>query len=55
MKRYRPRISRRSLLKAAENAVVKCKDGAQVVLCGGGVLNISAAGKNGIKSGTTAA
>lgn len=36
----------------AENAVVKCKDGSQVVLCGGGVLNISAAGKNGIKSGT---
>ena len=36
----------------AESAVLKCKDGAQVVLCGGGTLNISAAGKNGIKSGT---
>lgn len=36
----------------AESAVVKCKDGAQVVLCGGGTLNITAAGKNGIKSGT---
>ena len=36
----------------AENAVLKCKDGAQVVLCGSGTLNITAAGKNGIKSGT---
>ena len=36
----------------AENAVVKCKDGAQVVLCGKGTLNITALGKNGIKSGT---
>lgn len=36
----------------AESAVLKCKDGAQVVLCGGGTLNLSAAGKNGIKSGT---
>ena len=36
----------------AESAVLKCKDGAQVVLCGSGTLNISAAGKNGIKSGT---
>ncbi len=32
--------------------MLKCKDGAQVVLCGSGTLNISAAGKNGIKSGT---
>ena len=36
----------------AENAVLKCKDGAQVVLCGHGMLNITAAGKNGIKAGT---
>lgn len=36
----------------AESAVLKCKDGAQVVLCGSGTLNLSAAGKNGIKSGT---
>ncbi len=36
----------------AENAVVKCKDGSQVVLCGTGTLNIHAVGKNGIKSGT---
>ena len=37
----------------AENAVLKCKDGSQVVLCGTGTLSISAAGKNGIKSGTS--
>ena len=36
----------------AENAVLKCKDGAQVILCGTGTLNINAVGKNGIKSGT---
>lgn len=36
----------------AENAVLKCKDGSQVVLCGTGTLNIHAVGKNGIKSGT---
>ena len=36
----------------AESAVLKCKDGSQVVLCGSGTLNITAAGKNGIKSGT---
>lgn len=36
----------------AENAVLKCKDGSQVTLCGTGTLNINAAGKNGIKSGT---
>ena len=36
----------------AENAVIKCKDGAQVVLCGEGTLHIQANGKNGIKSGT---
>ncbi|WP_455499919.1 carbohydrate-binding domain-containing protein [Gemmiger sp.] len=35
----------------AENAVIKCKDGAQVVLCGSGNLTINANGKNGIKSG----
>ncbi len=36
-----------------ENAVLKCKDGSQVVLCGTGILNINANGKNGIKSGAT--
>lgn len=36
----------------AEKAVVKCKDGSQVVLCGGGALTVNARGKNGIKSGT---
>ena len=35
----------------AENAVIKCKDGSQVVLCGSGTLQITANGKNGIKSG----
>ena len=35
----------------AENAVIKCKDGAQVILCGKGTLNLAAAGKNGIKAG----
>lgn len=37
----------------AENAVLKCKDGSQVTICGGGTLNISANGKNGVKSGAT--
>lgn len=37
----------------AENAVIKCKDGSQVVLCGTGTLNIQTNGKNGIKSGAT--
>ena len=37
----------------AENAVIKCKDGSQVVLCGSGSLTLDADGKNGIKSGTT--
>ncbi len=36
-----------------ENAVLKCKDGARVLLCGSGTLNITANGKNGIKSGAT--
>ena len=35
----------------AENAVIKCKDGADVTICGSGTLNIVANGKNGIKSG----
>lgn len=38
---------------AAENAVVKCKDGSQVVLCGTGELILQANGKNGIKSGAS--
>ena len=37
----------------AENAVLKCKDGSQVLLCGTGELTIRANGKNGVKSGTT--
>ena len=37
----------------AENAVIKCKDGSQVALCGSGSLTVNANGKNGIKSGTT--
>ena len=37
----------------AENAVIKCKDGSQVALCGAGTLNIQAKGKNGIKSGAS--
>ena len=37
----------------AENAVIKCKDGSQVTLCGTGTLTIQAKGKNGIKSGAT--
>lgn len=35
----------------AENAVIKCKDGSQVTLCGSGSLSIQSLGKNGIKSG----
>lgn len=35
----------------AENAVIKCKDGSQVVLEGTGTLNLVAKGKNGMKSG----
>lgn len=34
----------------AENAVIKCKDGSKVVLCGSGTLTVTASGKNGIKS-----
>ena len=37
----------------AENAVIKCKDGSQVTICGSGTLNIDSKGKNGIKSGCT--
>ena len=36
-----------------ENAVIKCKDGSDVTICGSGTLNITANGKNGIKSGAT--
>ncbi len=39
--------------ESAENAVIKCKDGSQVTICGTGTLNITANGKNGIKSGAT--
>ena len=37
----------------AENAVIKCKDGSQVTICGTGTLKLTANGKNGIKSGAT--
>lgn len=37
----------------AENAVMKFKDGSKVTLLGSGTLNITANGKNGIKSGAT--
>ena len=37
----------------AENAVIKCKDGSTVTLCGDGELTITANGKNGIKSSAT--
>ena len=37
----------------AENAVIKCKDGSNVTLCGTGTINITANGKNGINSGAT--
>ena len=37
----------------AENAVIKCKDGSVVTICGSGTLNITANGKNGIKGGGT--
>ena len=39
----------------AENAVIKCKDGSRVTLCGSGSLTINANGKNGIKSGASTA
>ena len=35
----------------AENAVIKCKDGSAITLCGAGSLTVNANGKNGIKSG----
>ena len=34
-----------------ENAVIKCKDGSNVTVCGTGTININAYGKNGIKGG----
>ena len=37
----------------AESAVIKCKDGSQVTICGTGTLKLRANGKNGIKSGAT--
>ena len=37
----------------AENAVIKCKDGARVTLCGAGALNVTANGKNGVKGGAS--
>ncbi|MGN1128367.1 MAG: carbohydrate-binding domain-containing protein, partial [Candidatus Flemingiibacterium sp.] len=37
----------------AESAVIKCKDGSKVVICGSGSLDVTSNGKNGIKSGAT--
>ena len=37
----------------AENAVIKCKDGSKVTICGSGALTVVSNGKNGIKSGAT--
>ena len=37
----------------AENAVIKCKDGSKVTICGTGELTVNALGKNGIKSGAS--
>lgn len=37
----------------AENAVIKCKDGSNVVIEGSGTIIIAANGKNGIKSGAS--
>lgn len=37
----------------AENAVIKCKDGSNVVIDGSGTIRITANGKNGIKSGAS--
>ena len=34
-----------------ENAVIKCKDGSDVTICGTGTINITANGKNGVKGG----
>lgn len=34
-----------------ENAVIKCKDGSNVTICGTGTIHITANGKNGIKGG----
>ena len=37
----------------AESAVIKCKDGSKVVICGSGSLDVNSKGKNGVKSGAT--
>ncbi len=34
-----------------ENAVIKCKDGSNVVISGTGTINVNAYGKNGVKGG----
>lgn len=36
----------------AENAVIKAKDGCRLTLSGGGTINVTANGKNGVKGGT---
>ncbi|MCR4724767.1 MAG: carbohydrate-binding domain-containing protein [Clostridia bacterium] len=37
--------------ESAENAVIKCKDGSNVTICGTGTINVTANGKNGVKGG----
>ncbi len=37
----------------AENAVIKCKDGSDVIINGSGKITVTANGKNGIKSGAS--
>ncbi len=34
-----------------ENAVIKCKDGSDVTICGTGTINVTSNGKNGVKGG----
>lgn len=34
-----------------ENAVIKCKDGSNVTICGTGTINVTSNGKNGVKGG----
>ncbi len=40
-----------TLYPSIENAVIKCKDGSNVTICGTGTINVTANGKNGVKGG----
>ena len=40
-----------TLYPDVENAVIKCKDGSNVTICGTGTINVTANGKNGVKGG----